>query len=136
MARRIISKASNPAGNSTKWKFTPHAVSSGLLIEFDPQHPVWLMMRAGGPPLGPKPQHHDDPVDGCIAKITPPAGTAEGHVITLETALYQRGARAVRRMPSPPDDRVQVAPGTTAPPAGQTMQRSLRQVAIDRAKRA
>lgn len=67
---------------------------------------------------------------GCIAKIVPPSGTPESHVVQLENLLYERGAQMVRVMPSSAPEKVQVVHAKLSEP-----KRSLRQVALERAER-
>lgn len=114
-------------------RVTHVSVESRALVEFGAADPIWSRLRKGQTISFGKLQ-----VEGCIAKITPPAGTIEQDVLTVENNLYACGALAVRRMPSPPEDKV-VAGSQESSELDEEIsdeQRSLTQVAVDRAKRA
>lgn len=126
---RKVTKRRNPPGSPPKWSLTRHYIETRELIQIGPDDDIWRTVAAGD---------HSMPFKGnvltnCIAKITPPAGTSESDVLAVENALFSRGARAVRRMPSPPEDLV-VAPQHDQAPE-QEGHRTLLQVAVDRARR-
>lgn len=135
MARRLKgpNKASNPAGDSSAWKLTRHPVASSALLEFGPAAPVWAMLANGttaqlfGTTVKAR-------VKGSIVKMVPPMDTPESHVSELEQLLYKLGARTVRVMPSQPSDKLGVS-SEDVETAIDVPQRSLRQVALDRANR-
>jgi hypothetical protein len=106
-------------------------VSSGALIEIKADHRVWKDLRSGHDPLGLFTEYHVKAIRGSIVKLTPPAGLAESHVSMLQTVLHSHGVRAIRRMPSPPDDKVIIASNNSA---RHRDARTLRQVVTDRAK--
>jgi len=126
--RKVVkaSSSSQVVGRMSSWKLTRVAVETRALVQFSSDHPTWHVISMGGPP-----DLSGIRLKDCIAKLTPPAGTSESDVLTLEAALLAGGARTVRRMPSPPEDRVVSASADKAP----TAHRTLLQVAVDRAKR-
>jgi hypothetical protein len=115
-------------------RVTHVSVESRALVEFGAADPIWRWLKRGQTISFGKLQ-----VEGCIAKITPPAGTIEQDVLTVENSLYACGALAVRRMPSPPEDKVVAAGSQESSEIDEESSdesRSLTQVAVDRAKRA
>lgn len=116
-------QSSQRAEVSSKFRLTRHAVESGKLIEFGPDHHVW----------------RDDEIDmskamlaGCIVKLTPPASAHPSQIDAFDLWLRQNGARAVRVMPRAADDRQHVA---AAPEAKAHQDRTMREVALERARR-
>jgi len=122
MARKLISKASNPSGYS--WKATRHTVQSTALIELKADSAIWIDVFKGQFSVG--------VVKGAIVKVTPPVAAAESHVLELEAALKVAGAISVRIMPAQPADKL-IADASEKKTTHDA--RSLRQVALDRAKR-
>lgn len=128
VVEQAAEQAAKRASAPSKFRLTRHAVDSRNLLEFSATDDVWRHIAKRKPLAFGSTLAKD-----CIAKITPPAGTPEGDVLTLENYLYSQGARAVRRMPAPPEDKV-VAESSSAAPTQE--HRTLMQVAVDRAKRA
>ncbi len=117
---------SNPAGS---WAVTRHAYPSTALIEFGPDWPDWSRIaqlggKNGGIGL----------VQGAICKVVPPAGTPYSAIDALEELLKRGGAVRVLIMPSLPPDQAVVA-GADVSTGVAVPDRSLRQVAVERAKR-
>jgi len=108
---------------SSKFRLTRHAIESGKLLEFGPEHVVW---RDGGIERTPM-------LAGCIVKLIPPASAHPSEVEAFDLWLRQNGARAVRVMPSPPEDKPNMAAASEVDEAKQ--QRTLREVALERARR-
>lgn len=106
------------------WSMTRHPVETGKLIEIGPTSKVWRSISEAKS----LPVHA---VEGGIFKLVPPAGVSVEVADALAAHLYALGARAVRRMPSPPDDKV-----TVSKEPAKTDVRSLRQVVMDRLARA
>lgn len=128
MPRKVISKAcAGPKAvkRRRKWKVTRGTIETATLFELKPDNPAWFDDPESTP-------YAHEPCDGAIVKLTPPPGVAEATVSTFERMFYNHGAASVKVMPIIDEERVTVEDDK---PADLADQRSLMQVAIDRAKR-
>jgi len=133
--RSRIADNANTEVKAGRWRVQRIAGKSAPLIEVGAGSPMWRGTKKGHAEVGWLPQVWDGvSVKGCIAKITPPAGTSDVEVNSMEHSFYEGGALTVRVMPAAAHDKLQ----TPAEPASKgidAVNRSLRQVAIDRAQR-
>lgn len=130
MPRHVKSKASTgPKAviRRRSWKVSRNPVQTPVLVDIGVSHPMWTDTKFKGLSEAVSP--------GDIVKLTPPPGTDEIAVGAMERACYTAGAVTVKVMPTQDEVKVTVEGETFDFSTDIDDSRSLRQVAIERARR-